>query len=108
MGNVDGAVVGATLGGPREGTDRTGQRCATYELAEQLLRHLYGDGARGEVRLQVSLDEAAWARYRAEVQRPYGVRPSVVVVPVPGVGAMEFRRTGPAGEQVAHEMSEAP
>lgn len=104
-GNVDGAVVGATLGGPREGADRTGQRCTTYELAEQLLRHLHGDGSRGEVRLQVTLGEAAWAKYRTEVRRPFRAEPSVTVVQVPGVGAMEFRRAGPAGERLAHEMA---
>ncbi len=100
-GNVDGGLVGSVLGETREGMDRTGQRCSTYALTEQLLRHLYGDGSRGEVRLSVVLDDCAWARYRAEVQRPGQPRPSIVVVPVPGVGAMEFRRANPVHVAVA-------
>lgn len=104
-GNIDSAALAGVLGQTREGGDRTGQRCPTYELAEALLRHLYADGRRGEVRLHVGLDEGAWAKYRAEVQRPYRGEPSVVVVPVPGVGAMEFRRAHPSGALVAHAMS---
>lgn len=104
-GNVDGGVVGSVFGGGREGMDRTGQRATVYELAEALLRHLHAGGARGEVRLTLSLDDAAWTKYRAEVARPFRAQPSVVVVPVPGVGAMEFRRAGASGDTLAHQTS---
>lgn len=96
-GRVDGAVAGDILGAKHEGTDRTGQRCETYALAEALLRHLGGDGKRGEVRITLSLDDAAWAKYRSEVARPYRGEPALTVVPVPGVGAMEFRRARLSG-----------
>lgn len=93
-GNVDGAAVGDILGSGLEGRDRTGQRSQTYELAEQLLRHLHANGLRGPVRLVLELDEAAWAKYRSEVQRPFRAEPRVTVVPVDGVGMLEFRRAG--------------
>lgn len=94
--NVDGAAAGDILGGGLEGRDRTGQRAQTYELAEQLLRHLYAGGLRGPVRLALELDDAAWTKYRSEVQRPFRAEPRVTVVPVEGVGVMEFRRAGEA------------
>lgn len=90
--NVDGAAAGDILGGGLEGRDRTGQRSQTYELAEALLRHLHADGVRGQVRLVLELDEPAWAKYRSEVQRPFRAEPRVTVVPVDGVGMLEFRR----------------
>lgn len=95
--NVSGEVAGDVLCARKEGSDRTGQRCETYALAEALLRHLGGEGNRGEVRVVFSLDDAAWARYRAEVARPYRGEPAVTVVPVPGVGTMEFRRARGGG-----------
>jgi hypothetical protein len=106
MGNVDGGLVGDILGHRKEGTDRTGQRAPTYELAEALLRHLAAEGKRGEVRISVSMCESAWAKYRSEVARPMRARPSVVVVPVAGVGVMEFRRRGRGASAVSRLEAE--
>lgn len=108
--NVDGGAVGAILGGGLEGRDRTGQRSQTYELAEQLLRHLHADGVRGQVRLALVLDDASWAKYRSEVQRPFRAEPRVTVVPVDGVGMLEFRRAEPlergdGPEELAAELT---